>query len=163
MVTKRTTLTVVVQANVLHVNRRLRDLAVVGSSLRELAEAVERDQRANRRTNQVTRLRQRPRADLPWRVSQAHNRTEWALAEPDLRWTLRVFGDSSLTQLQSTITLDGVAGDTCLHLVHLSMVRALVDRIESDGLAASFVAHASVAQSGARFAGPSAGSRLGHA
>lgn len=118
-------LSVVVWANILEVNHYLSDIVNIALCLPDLAEATHVEQ-----PDAVAVIsRQFGAALASCGLDHTPQRTVWHIEGPvTCTGTILAFGDSSISQLRSTLWS---AGDSGGALLHMRFLRELADRIES--------------------------------
>jgi hypothetical protein len=118
-------LSVVVWANILEVNRYLSDIVNIAVCLPDLAEVIHAEQ-----PGEVAVIsRQFGAALASCGLDHTPQRTVWHIEGPvTCTGTIQAFGDSSISQLRSTLSS---AGDSGGALQHMQFLRELADRIES--------------------------------
>jgi hypothetical protein len=129
MSTCETTLSVVVWANVLDVNRYLGDIANIALCIPDVADAVHAEQ-----PDEVAiDSREFGPAIRPCHLDHTPMRTDWQIAGPvAYSGTILCFGDASISQLRSTMRVEAADPIAVVALVHVLFLRGLAERIESD-------------------------------
>jgi hypothetical protein len=127
MSTCETTLSVVVWANVLDVNRYLGDIANIALCIPDIADAAHAEQ-----PDEVAiDSREFGPAIRSCHLDHTPIRTDWQIAGPvAYSGTILCFGDASISQLRSTMQVEAAGPIAGVALVHVRFLRRLAERIE---------------------------------
>ena len=129
MSSERAGMSVIVWASVLEVEQYLAQISKLVGCLPDIDRAV----LADPPTTMIVDRRGRGPSIVRYQLYQTPGRTEWRIGEPvDYHGTIVAFGDVSLTQLRSTLSLGTVAAEDSLLFIHSEFLRELAHRIEAE-------------------------------